>query len=99
MLAGRLAAAIAFAIGAGISLINFRLIARAVGSLDLEARAGWGELWRSGLLRFGLAGAVLFVALVVVRLPFLPLVAGLLLAQLWMLAHWLWTSLRESRRS
>jgi hypothetical protein len=94
-LAGRPAAGLAFAIGAGISLINFRLIAKAVGSLDLEApRAGWGELWKGGLVRFGIAGGVLFLALVVVRVSFLPLVAGLLLAQLWMLGHWLWTSLR-----
>ncbi len=98
--AGRPAAALAFLVGAGISLINFRLIATAVGALDLDApRAGWGELWKGGLVRFGIAGAMLFLALVVFRVSFLPLVAGLLLAQFWMLGHWLWTSLREDHRS
>jgi hypothetical protein len=95
--AGRPAWALAFAVGAGISLGNFRLIAGAVRALDQGGGGAawrWRDLWKGGLIRFGITGAVLVLALVVFRAPLLPLVAGLLVAQLWMIGHWLWVSVR-----
>jgi hypothetical protein len=93
--AGRPGWALAFAIGAGISLLNFRLIAHAVGSLDPQGPSpGWRSLWKGGVTRFGIAAAALVLALAVFRVPFLPLAAGLLVTQLWMLGHWLWLSAR-----
>jgi hypothetical protein len=99
LLSGRPAWAVAFATGAGISLLNFRLIAVAVGRLGAaEPQAGWRGLWRGSLIRFGLAAGLLVLALVVLRLALLPLVAGLLAAQVWMVGQWLRMALRESRQ-
>jgi len=92
VLAGRLAGGLAFAAGTAVSLANFRLIAAAVGRAGSEA--SWRDVWRGSLVRFALAGAALFVILVVLRAPILPFAAGLVLAQVWMIGHWLWVSLR-----
>ena len=91
---GRAGWALAFAIGAAVSLGNFWMIAAAAARLVPGTSAGWGGLWRGSLVRFGIAALVLAVALVVFKVSLVPLVAGLLLAQAWMVGHWLWTSLR-----
>jgi hypothetical protein len=92
LLAGRPAWAAAFIAGAAISLGNFRLIAAAVGRLGGEVE--WRGLWKGSLIRFALAGLALYLALAVFRAPLLPVVAGLLLTQAWMIGHWLWLALR-----
>ncbi|MFB3820391.1 MAG: hypothetical protein ACE147_22260 [Candidatus Methylomirabilales bacterium] len=97
LLAGRPAWAAAFAAGAGISLGNFRLIAAAVGRLGGEVE--WRGLWKGSLVRFALAGLALYLILVVFRAPLLPVVAGLLLTQAWMIGHWLWLATKALRHS
>jgi hypothetical protein len=96
---GRPAWAIAFAAGTGISLLNFRLIAVAVGRLGAaEREPGWHGLWKGSLVRFAVAAGLLVLALLVLRLALVPLVAGLVLAQLWMVGQWLRMAVRESRQ-
>jgi hypothetical protein len=94
---GRGAWAIAFGVGAAVSLANFLLIARAVkgmgGAGAPEAR---GRLWKGSLFRFAIVGLVLAAALLVFRESLLALVAGLLIAQLGMIALWLMRALRAS---
>jgi hypothetical protein len=92
---GRAGWAFGFAIGAGVSLGNFWLVATAVTRLaSAGGPAGWAGLWRGSLARFGIVGLVLVLALVVFKVSLAPLVAGLLLAQVWMVGHWLWSSIR-----
>jgi hypothetical protein len=93
LLWGRGEAALGFAIGAGVSALNFRLIAAAVGQLDPRS-PGWRGVWKGALARFALAGGVLVLALAVFRLSLLPLAAGLLVTQCWMIGQWLWYSLK-----
>jgi hypothetical protein len=91
---GRASWALAFGIGAGVSLGNFWLVATAVIRLTSTGGPGWAGLWRGSLARFGIVGLVLVLALVVVKVSLVPLVAGLLLTQVWMVGHWLWSSIR-----
>jgi hypothetical protein len=91
--AGRVEWALAFAVGAAIPIANLRLIGAAVERLA-AAPGGARRMWRGALFRFALAGLALVAALVVFRLAPLPLVAGLLLAQAWIIGQWLWYSLR-----
>jgi hypothetical protein len=70
-----------FAVGAGISLGNFSLIARAVG------QAGGGKVLRparalrDSLLRLGLTGLALFLVVVYLPVNFIALALGLLAVQ------------------
>lgn len=92
---GRPGWALAFAIGAGVSLGNFWLVAAGVTRLLTGgASVGWGGIWKGSLARFGIAGLVLLLALVLFKVSPAPLFAGLVLAQAWMVGHWLWASLR-----
>jgi hypothetical protein len=79
--------AVAFALGAAISLGNFWLIAQAVGKLGEDG--AMPSIWKGSLFRFALVGATLVVALLVFRVDLIALAAGLLLTQVWMVGHWL----------
>lgn len=97
LLFGRSAWAVAFSLGAAISLGNFSLIARAVaGVADPDASRASGHLWKGALFRFVVVGLALFVAVVVLRAHIFALLAGLLLTQLGMIATWLMRSMREN---
>lgn len=86
---GRWEWAAGFAVGALVSLGNFRLIAHAVrGVSGAEGGRMAHTAWRGALLRFGVTGAVLLVALLVFRVSFPALAAGLLIAQVTMIALW-----------
>jgi hypothetical protein len=92
--AGRVQWGLAFAVGAAIPLANLRLIAATVGRLGSAGHGASRMMWRGALFRFGMAGLVLVAAVVVLRLALLPLIAGLLLVQAWIIGQWLWYSLR-----
>jgi hypothetical protein len=93
---GRWAWATGFAVGALISLGNFQLIARAVGGVvGLEGGRATNTLWKGALFRFGIAGAVLVVALLVFHVSLPALVAGLLITQVTMIALWLARAMRS----
>lgn len=86
--------AVAFGFGAAIGLGNFWLISRAVAGLAAaEDRPAAGHLWKGSAFRFVLVGVALLLALIVFRVHLLGLVAGLLVAQVWMVIHWLTRSL------
>jgi hypothetical protein len=88
--------AVGFAIGALVSLGNFQLIARAVGGVvEAEGGRAANTLWKGALFRFGVAGAVLVLALLVFRVSLPALVAGLLITQLTMIALWLVRAMRS----
>jgi len=92
---GRGAWALAFAVGAVISLGNFWLIAQATSRLGVPGDTPTsGHLWKGAAFRFALVGAVLVLALVVFRVSLIGLVAGLLVTQAWMVCHWLFRMLR-----
>jgi hypothetical protein len=85
-----------FAAGALISLGNFQLIARAVidvAGVDVPRAAS--TLWKGALFRFGISGALLVVALLVLRVSLPALVAGLLITQVTMIVFWLIRTLRS----
>ena len=86
-----------YAVGALISLGNFQMIARAVaGVAGLDGgRAAHALLWKGALVRFGIAGAVLVVALLVFRVSLPALAAGLVITQVTMIALWLARALRS----
>jgi hypothetical protein len=87
--------ALAFGIGAVISLGNFWLIAHAVSRLGTaDDGSSSRHLWKGAALRFGLVGAVLILVIVVFRVNLVALVTGLLITQAWMACHWLVRSLR-----
>jgi hypothetical protein len=95
-LLGRGAWATGFAVGAVISLGNFQLIARAVGgAVGLEGGRAANILWKGALLRFGIAGVALVVALLVFHVSLPALVAGLLITQVTMIALWLVRAMRS----
>ncbi len=95
LLLGRGAWAVGFGVGAAVSLGSFQLIARAVGRLtEPGVTRQAGLLWKGALIRFAIVGAVLFLALIVLRVALLALLAGLLLTHATMIGHWLVYSLR-----
>jgi len=77
----------AFAVGALVSLGNFRLIARAVGG-GLGGPVA-GVFWKGSLFRLALAGAVLVFALLALKGSWLALAGGLLVTQFAMIVLWL----------
>ncbi len=93
---GRWAWAVGFGVGAFVSLGNFHLIARAVGGVAEAGRGRAAHTLRKGaLFRFGVAGALLVLALLVFRVSLPALVAGLLITQLTMVALWLARAMRS----
>ncbi len=97
LFSGRVAWALAFGLGAAVSLGNFHLITQAVARLtDPDPGKASRHLWKGALFRFAIVGIVLFVAVVVVRVNVLALLAGLLLTQLVMLGIWLVRSMRAA---
>ena len=95
MLVGRPGWAVAFSLGAAVSLGNFHLIARAVrGLTEPDARPASRQLWKGALFRFVIVGIILFLAVVVLRVNVPALLAGLVLTQLGMLGYWLLRSAR-----
>ncbi len=77
----------AFVVGALVSLGNFQLIARAVaGGLSGPAVSA---LWKGSLFRLVLAGAVLLVALLLLKGTWMALAGGLLVTQFAMIVLWL----------
>lgn len=90
MLVGRPGWAVAFSLGAAVSLGNFHLITLAVGRLtDPDAAQASRHLWKGALIRFAIVGIILVLAVVVIRLNVLALLAGLILTQLVMIGYWL----------
>jgi hypothetical protein len=88
--------AVGFAVGAAVSLGNFRLIVAAVDGLAaVKGKSAVGALWKGALFRFAIAGAVLVVALLVFHVSLPALVAGLLLTQVSMIVIWLVRTLRS----
>jgi hypothetical protein len=97
LLFGRPGWAVAFGLGAAVSLGNFHLITRAVTRLtDSETRGVRGHLWKGALFRFAIVGVVLFVAVVALRMNILALMAGLLATQLFMIGYWIVRSARAN---
>ncbi|MBI4736013.1 MAG: ATP synthase subunit I [candidate division NC10 bacterium] len=95
LLFGRAGWAIAFSLGAAISLGNFHLITRAVGRLaDPNPAQASRHLWKGALFRFAAVGIVLFLAVAVLQVNVLALLAGLVITQLGMIGYWLWRSAR-----
>ena len=97
LLFGRPGWAVAFSLGAAVSLGNFHLITRAVGRLtDPDAAKASRHLWKGALFRFAAVGIILVLAVVVIRLNVLALLAGLILTQLVMIGYWLVRSARDT---
>ncbi len=97
LLFGRSGWAVAFALGAAVSLGNFHLITRAVAGLtDPDTRQASRHLWKGALFRFLIVAIVLFVAVVVFRVNVLALLAGLLVTQLVMIGYWIVRSVQAS---
>ena len=95
-LIGRPVWAMAFALGAVVSLGNFHLITRAVLRLtDVDTRRASGHLWKGALFRFVIVGVVLFVAVVIFRVNLLALLSGLLATQLVMIVYWIVRSVQS----
>jgi hypothetical protein len=94
---GRGGWAVAFSVGAAVSLGNFQLIAHAVRRLEgPDGLRAPRHLWKGSLFRFAFVGLILVVAVAVLRLHLLALVAGLLVTQLTMIGCWLARSLRAT---
>lgn len=97
MLFGRAGWAVAFGLGAAISLGNFHLITHAVGRLaDPNATQASRHFWKGALFRFVVVGIVLFLAVVVLQVNILALLAGLVITQFGMIGYWLWRSVRTT---
>ena len=95
LLVGRPGWAVAFSLGAAVSLGNFHLITRAVrGLTEPDARPASRHLWKGALFRFVIVGIILFLAVVVLRVNVPALLAGLVLTQLGMIGYWLLRSAR-----
>ena len=95
LLFGRPGWAVAFSLGAAVSLGNFHLITLAVERLtDPDAAQASRHLWKGALFRFAAVGIILVLAVVVIRLNVLALLAGLILTQLVMIGYWLVRSAR-----
>ena len=98
LLFGHAGWAVAFSLGAAVSLGNFHLITRAVGRLaDPNPAQTSRHLWKGALFRFVAVGIVLFLAVVVLQVNILALLAGLVITQLGMIGYWLWRSVRPIR--
>jgi len=98
LLFGRAGWAVAFSLGAAVSLGNFHLITRAVGLLgDPDAAQASRHLWKGALFRFVVVGIVLFLAVVVLQVNILALLAGLVITQFGMIGYWLLRSVRPIR--
>jgi hypothetical protein len=92
---GRWDWAAGFGVGALVSLGNFRLIAHAVGGMSGTEDGRVAHFaWRGALLRFGVTGVALLVALLLFRVSFPALAAGLLVAQVAMIALWVVRAVR-----
>jgi hypothetical protein len=99
LLFGRPGWAVAFGLGAAVSLGNFHLITRAVGRLTgPDAAHASRHLWKGALLRFAFVAIILFLAVVVVRLNVLAVLAGLIVTQVVMIGYWLLRSARATPR-
>ena len=97
LLFGRAGWAVAFALGAAVSLGNFHLITLAVARLtDPDPGQASRHLWKGALFRFAIVGIVLFVAVVVFRVNVLALLVGLLLTQMAMVGIWLVRSVKAT---
>lgn len=96
LLLGWRAWALAFGLGAAISVGNFHLIVRAVRGMDTPGPGVSRHLWKGTLLRFVLVAVVLVLVVVVLRIDVLALVAGLLVTQGIMVVYWLTWSLRTT---
>ena len=97
LVVGRTGWALAFGLGAAVSVGNFHLITHAVARLtDPHPGRASRHLWKGALFRFAIVGIVLFVAVVVFRANVLALVAGLLLTQLVMIGIWLVRAVRAT---
>jgi hypothetical protein len=95
LLSGHPGWAVAFSLGAAVSLGNFHLITRAVrGLTEPDSRPAARHLWKGALFRFIIVGIALFLAVVVLQVNVLALLAGLVLTQLGMIAYWLVRSAR-----
>ena len=95
LLFGRPGWAVAFSLGAAVSLGNFHLITWAVGRLtDPDTTQASRHLWKGALFRFAVVGSILVLAVVVIRLNVLALLAGFILTQLVMIGYWLLRSAR-----
>ncbi len=97
LLFGRSGWALAFSLGAAVSLGNFHMITRAVARLTgPDGPRASRHLWKGAFFRFVLVGIALFLAVAVLRANILALLAGLLLTQLGMVAYWLLRSMRAN---
>ncbi|MBI5166893.1 MAG: ATP synthase subunit I [candidate division NC10 bacterium] len=75
--------ALGFGVGAGISLANFALIARATTRVFYSGRGGRIRYpWKGFLFRFLVVGILLFLAIFFLKINFFALVLGLLAAQI-----------------
>jgi hypothetical protein len=87
--------AVAYGVGAAVSLGNFQLITHAVKRLgESDALRAPRHLWKGALVRFAFVGTVLVLAVAVLRLHLMALLAGLLVTQVTMVGCWLVWSLR-----
>lgn len=94
-LLGRVGWALGFAVGAALSLGNFHLIVQAVTRFSGGGAAGRPRaVWKGSIFRLGIAAAVLFGALVFLRLPVLAVALGLVVVQLQMIGAWILKGLR-----
>ena len=97
LLFGHAGWAVAFSLGAAVSLGNFHLITRAVGGLaDPNPAQASRHLWKGALFRFVAVGIVLFLAVVVLQVNILALLAGLVITQFGMIGYWLLLSARAN---
>ncbi len=84
-----------FAVGALVSLGNFQLIVQAVGGLMPAGARGAGALWKGSVFRLGIVGIALAAALILFRISFPALAAGLVVTQATMITLWLMRALRS----
>ena len=97
VLFGRPGWAVAFSLGAAISLGNFHLITRAVtGLIGPDVTQASRHMWKGALFRFVIVAAVLFLVVAVLRVNVLALLAGLVLTQVSMIVGWLFRSVGTS---
>lgn len=78
---GRWDWALGFAVGGGISLGNFSMIAQAVAQGSRDAALRPARVLRGSLLRLGLTGLVLFLVVVYLPVNLIALALGLLAVQ------------------
>ncbi|HEV8663467.1 MAG TPA: ATP synthase subunit I [Candidatus Methylomirabilis sp.] len=78
---GRWQWALGFAVGGGISLGNFSLIARAVAQASGEQVLRPARVLRGSLFRLGLTGLALFLVVIYLPVNLIALASGLLAVQ------------------